>query len=52
VGNVVEFGLADVAQVGALGAELAQQAVGALVAAALLGSLQIAEPDVDFQPSR
>jgi len=48
-GDVVEFGLADSAQVGALGEELAQQTVGVFVAAALPRGMWIAKPDVDRQ---
>jgi hypothetical protein len=50
-GDVVEFGLTDGAQVGALGEELAQQTVGVLVAAARPAGMRITKSDVCFQPS-
>jgi hypothetical protein len=46
-GDVVEVGLAVGGEVGALGQVLAKQAVGVLVAAALLGRVRIAEVHLD-----
>src|SRR5215218_8117017 len=47
VGDGVELGFADGAEVGALGEVLAQQAIGVLVGAALPGGVRIAEVDLD-----
>lgn len=49
-GDIVERGLAQRRQIGALGQELAQQSVGVLVAAALPGGMRIGEPDVELEP--
>jgi hypothetical protein len=43
----VECGLVELAEIGALGEVLAQQAVGVLVAAALPGAAWVAEVDLD-----
>ena len=48
MGDVVKFGLADAAQVGALREELAEQTVGVLVRSAWPTRMRIAEPDVDL----
>src|SRR5215210_2937624 len=47
VGDGVELGFADRAEVGALGEVLAQEAVGVLVGAALPGRVRIAEEHLD-----
>jgi len=47
VGDGVEVGFGDGAEVGALGEVLAQQAVGVLVGAALPGGVRVAEVDLD-----
>jgi hypothetical protein len=51
-GDIVEPCLTGVAQIGALGQERAQEAVGVFVAATLPGGVRIAEPDVDLQAAR
>src|SRR5512134_2921530 len=47
--HVVEPGLTGIAQVRALGHELAQEAVGVFVRAALPRGVRIGEPDVDLE---
>src|SRR5690554_1807058 len=50
--DVVEPSLAEGGQIRALGHELAQQAIGILVAAPLPGRVRIGEPDRQLQPLR
>ena len=47
--NVVELGLAGFAEICTFGQELAQQAIGVLVAAALPRRVRIGEPDIESQ---